>query len=563
MATGTNIFFSKLNTIKPIGVFAIAWVLTCALYIATAQAGWVIDGIGFLYNMKHLPFWDFINRTNSQDQSFYQVLTLHYYIFYKIWGLNPWLWGILYITLHAVNSMLFFKLFSAILGDTGITENRLMPLIAVVIYTFSPYISEVLICRAYFHYLLSSMLMLLILLNVVRYHHDRRPAHLVSSFLFFLITIFTLEIFYLIPILVIIVGLYYRFALNYDKRTTGKAITYMVIPQVLLVGIYFIALVTVFKQIHPHKLELNQSLADYLSKLPKYLFHIILLGRFFDYHQKSAIYTLLNNAAVLAIFYLLLIGASIYLLARLRRSSPKGKVVTLLILLIIVMLVFLMPLSFPGPELLVFYDRYAYFVAPFIFLLLVILASSVTRNKYVLIGLFCIYIDINFYFTIDLNTYWMVSDKIDNSLLHTIPDAGDRTVLLLNIPENMYGAPMIGAQPEGMFKMMKETISDTPVHNTIYDVASYNMENDYDGAHVNVINDSEIKVSLNHTGNWWWYEGHGAKSYETADYKVHIPEKGGWYLLTLKQPVSKYMMLYSVGGQWKVADASKKQVQQD
>ena len=104
-----------INRISARWFFLVFWLLTFVIYIATARAGWVIDGVGFLYNMKHQGFWDFINRTYSQDQSFYQVLTLHYYIFYKIWGLNPWMWGLLYVTLHALNVYLLFLLLRCIL----------------------------------------------------------------------------------------------------------------------------------------------------------------------------------------------------------------------------------------------------------------------------------------------------------------------------------------------------------------------------------------------------------------------------------------------------------------
>lgn len=220
-----------------------------------------------------------------------------------------------------------------------------------------------------------------------------------------------------------------------------------------------------------------------------------------------------------------------------------------------------MPLQFPGSALLVFYDRYVYFAAAFIYLLLALLAARFIQNKYVIIGLFCIYIDLNLYYTIQLNTYWIDSDKINNKLIRNFPNDESKTVLLLNNPENMNGAPMIGAQPEEMFKGMLE-IYRLRRENSIYDVASYNMVTDYNGAHVKVINDTMISVMLNHTGTWWWYEGHGAKSYETPDYKVDVKAVGQRYDLILKQPAEKYLLLYSVGDTWEKI-MSKINVQQD
>ncbi len=558
-----NSFASRLNTIKAPWVFLMLWVITFVLYIATARGGWVIDAAGFLYNMKHQSFWDFINRTNSTDQSFYQLLTLHYYIFYKIWGFNTWLWGILYITIQALNATLFFVFFRNILTDSGIKKSTLLPLVGVLIFTCSPYISEILVCRAYYHYLQSFFFIFLILLWIQKYMHSQQIKYIWYSIIVFVLCAFTLEIFYLIPILALTVMLYYRYALNYDKIIFRKTLAFFFVPQLVMLGLYFVALLATFKNFKPHKIDLHLSVVDYLSKLPKYLFHIVFLGRFFPPAIKDKVYAACESPVTLIILYGLLLFVFVYAIGRLSKISSYSKAMFLLFTLAIINICFLMPLPFPGSALLVFYDRYTYFTDAFVYLLLAMLVAKWVQNKYVLIVLFCACVDLNLFFTIQLNTYWMESDVINTRLLRHLPDPGAKTVLLLNLPENMNGAPMIGAQPEGMYKMMKETLSDTILSNNIYDVASYNMTNDYDGANVTVINDSVIRVTLNHTGNWWWYEGHGARSYETPDYSVNMKDPGRWYEITLKHPASQYLLLYSVGDKWKTADMSKLNVQQD
>src|SRR5580693_758271 len=99
---------TQKTQIKNVWIFLALWLLTFIIYFPAARAGWVIDGVGFLYNMRHQSFWDFINRTNSSDQSFYQLFTLHYWLFFKLWGFNVWLWSLLYITVQAVNAFLLF-----------------------------------------------------------------------------------------------------------------------------------------------------------------------------------------------------------------------------------------------------------------------------------------------------------------------------------------------------------------------------------------------------------------------------------------------------------------------
>ena len=261
--------------------------------------------------------------------------------------------------------------------------------------------------------------------------------------------------------------------------------------------------------------------------------------------------------------YSLLACVFAYGFMRIRQMSGIGKAVFLFFAFSILTICFVMPLSFPGDALLIFYDRYTYFADPFMYLLGVLIIAALIKNRYLLIGLFCIYFDISLYFLIVVNTYWMQSDTINNKLLRRLPDPGNKTVLLLNIPENMNGAPMIGAQPEGMYKMMKEVYTDTLVKNKIYDVASYNMSANFDGAHVEVLGDGVIRVTLNHWGNWWWYEGHGAVSYENEDYKLDMRDMGHWYDLTLKHPADQYMLLFSVGDKWKVVDLNKKNIKQE
>jgi hypothetical protein len=153
---------SRLPGNKNLWVFILLWLLTFVLYIPAGKAGWVIDGAGILYHVKHMPPIEFINALYSGDQGFYQVYLLQYLIFFKIWGMNGWLWSTLFITLHSINALLFFITSRNILANSTI-RNSLIPLAAAVIFTICPHISEVLIWRACVHYLLGFMFILLII----------------------------------------------------------------------------------------------------------------------------------------------------------------------------------------------------------------------------------------------------------------------------------------------------------------------------------------------------------------------------------------------------------------
>jgi hypothetical protein len=554
---------SRLSVIKSKWVFVILWTATFMLYVSTRKAGWVIDGLGLLYNIRHKSFWDFVNSTQSGDQGFYQLLTLPYYIFYSLFGMNEWFWGLLFITLQSLNALLLFIFFRNLLRDSLVKNGTLISLAAVVIFTVSPHISEVLVWRACFHYMLSFCFIISILIQVQKFHNKQAPQYIWLALLFFVLASVTHPIFYLAPVFVLLLALYYRLVLGYDSIKLRKTILLVFFPQLILLCLYFAALYFTYHTIRPHKTAFNESLTDYLSKPVKYLFHILLLGRYFSVGTKELVYQYCESLKTIVVFYSLLAIYFAFCIFNLKKLGNNSKVIFLLFNFTMITLFFLLPLYFPDSALLVFYDRYIYFSGAFVYLLVTLLISAIVKNKYLLIALFCIYLDLNLYFTIQVNDYWVTADKIINNLVRTLPPTGDKTVLLLNNPENMNGAPMIGSTPDCELKSMIEVYTGVRTKSAIYDVASYNMVADYNGAHVTVINDSVIQVGLNHMGTWWWYEGHGAVNYETPDYKVDFKTKGLLYELTLKHPADKYLLLYSVGDKWKVTDMSLKNKQQD
>ena len=106
-------------------------------------------------------------------------------------------------------------------------------------------------------------------------------------------------------------------------------------------------------------------------------------------------------------------------------------------------------------------------------------------------------------------------------------------------------------------------IPEKTIPNPTYDVLSYNMLTPTDGAHVTVLNDSTVRITLNQWGTWWWYEGKGAYTYENSVFKENLVDGGHFYDLILRQPPANYLLLYQVGNEWKVVDWSKKGVDQN
>ena len=551
---------SRLLARGPV-VFLLLWSFAVAVYLPSAKAGWVIDAVGYVSNMKIHGFWDYINSTWSQTKSFYQLYNLQFVVFYKLFGVNPLGWSFMFITTHAINSFLLFLICKKVLTDSGFEHAAVVSIAGAVLFTGCPHIGEVLVWKACYHYLMGFLFILLIMRWTITYQHNQQKKYLFYCAGVFILAVFGVEIWYLIPGFVLTIAFYYRFGLQYDKGIFRKTLLYIFLPQVVLFIIYFIAFYFTYKSISPHKSDaLTQPMIEYLSKPAKILFHVVLLGRYFPMHIKDKAYALCESAPVLIVLYSCIAMVFLYLLLRLSKIKNSNKAIFLMFAWMVMILFFMMPLSFPASALLVFYDRYTYFINGFIYTLLAMLLS---RLRYLAIGLFVVYLGANLFYSYTLNKYWKQSAYVTNRLLTGLPDAGTKKIMLLNLPENMYGVPMIGADPGGEFKAMRNLLVDTTVKNTIYDVMSYNILTMQDGAHVKVINDSTVIVTLNQWGTWWWYGGHGGVSYENSDYKVDLKDPGHWYELTLKHPADNFLLLYEIDGAWKKVDMSKRDVDQN
>jgi hypothetical protein len=169
---------------------------------------------------------------------------------------------------------------------------------------------------------------------------------------------------------------------------------------------------------------------------------------------------------------------------------------------------------------------------------------------------------VNYRFTHKVVAYWQQSADVVNHLVATFPNEPAKKVLLLNLPECFDGVQMVGTRDDGEFRMMYNSIMPNKISNDVYDVEAFYMRSMKDGAHVTVLNDSVITVTLNQWGTWWIYYGYGAGSYENKDFRVDMRDQGHWYNIILKHPSSEYLLLYAVGRDWKKVDLTKQNIDQ-
>ncbi len=415
------------------------------LYFPAAKAGFVTDFTGWLDQVQHHSFYEYINRTNFHVRSAYQFTQLVTYLFYQLFGTNAWLWHLLFITLHTVNATLMYVLTRRLLDDTGVNNSSSISFAGVLLFCISPYMSEAIVWEPAFHFLQGLLFILLILTCVQRFVHTGAAKYAWYTALIYSLSLFSLEVFYTTPWLALTLGLFYCFHPSFGKKVFQKVVAYFFVPMLLL----FLTRLSVYRFIYGDWVSrigsdtVTGMQIDSFGKPAKYLFHLLLLGRFFPNDLKQKIYDLCDSVKCILAFYSIIALCCIYIAARFRKMSGKGKVASLLFVWTLIALVLLIPLWF-NSMLFVMQDRYTYSLGAFLYMLVAVLISFIAL-KYLRIGIIVTYALINIRFTIKVNRYWGKSSRVTQGLLNNLPDPGNKIVLLLNIPESMNGIPMIGS----------------------------------------------------------------------------------------------------------------------
>ncbi len=522
------------------------------LYWPARKAGFVTDFTGWLDQVRHHGFREFINRTNFQAKSWYQLTQFNTWAFYKIFGIHAMAWHVLFVTLHAANAWLLYVLCRGLLNDSGVKNGGAIASVGVLLFCITPYASEVIVWEPSFHFLQGLLLMLVVLVCVQRALQTSRPVYGRIALVVYLLSLFSLEIFYITPWLVLSTGMFYHFDRKPGQMNLSLVLKYFFIPMLAL----FVLRITGYRLAYGDWVSrigagsVSAIQWDWFGKPAKYLFHLLLMGRFWPEDLRQKVYAVCDSMPGLILFYGIVTGISGRIFSVFGKMGGKGRVASLLFIWMMMALLLLVPLWFAS-DMLVVYDRYTYFAGAFFYMLVAVVGSMIAIRFFSCL-LLAVVLAINVRYNIKVVRMWSKSYHVVNNLLSTIPDDRNKIMLLLNVPQCMQGAPMIGAEKNSEFKLMHDLlIPDKLLTNTVYDVLAYNMLTPQDGAHVDVINDSMIKVTLNQWGTWWWLETRGGYSYRTTDYKLDLKDPGHWYELTLRKPANQYLLLYNVGDEWR------------
>lgn len=549
-----------------IAIFAGIWLLLFVLYLPAATSGFVTDFTGWLDQVRNASFSEYINRSNFEVVSLYQFTQLITYLFYLLIGANAWLWHLLFITLQAINALLAYKLFSGIFSDVGVKRPVAIALSSILLFCCSPYLSEVIVWEPSYHYLQGLLMLLALLLFTKQYIHTGKAKYIWAPLLIYLLSTHTLELFYITPWLVLSLAMFYHYGVTSIKSRLKGVSLYLFLPMLVMFTLRLIEYRVIYgdwvSRVGTQTVE--AALETSLGKTGKYLFNLLFLGRYLPGYRnvgsisieafKEQAYQFFDTTTGLILVYgiaitILLVGITFF-----KKLSSISKASLLILLWTCAAFILIMPLWYSS-DLMVIYDRYTYFPAFFLFCLVSLTIWRI-KNKYIASAIMLVLLLPNIFYTLKVNRVWGESAHIINNLIENAPIGNDKTVVMLNLPEHLQGIPMMGAWPQSEYRLMTNQLTKNKLPENTYDGLSYNMITPNDGAHVNVLNDSTIRVTLNQWGTWWWYKGIGGTGYENEAYKLNLIDMGHFYELTLKQPINNYILLYQVGDQLKQVDLS-------
>jgi hypothetical protein len=525
------------------------WAALFVLYLPAAKAGWVSDTLGWLQAVRTQSFYDFVARKGFGVPSFYQLTQIVTWSLYQVFGANAWAWHLLQLSLHALNSLLLFTFLRGLFQDSEVRSAEVLAFVAAALFCTSPYVSEVIVWEAAYHFLQGLLLVLAQLHFLRRLLHGRGRYVSVAAVVLFALSLFSLEFFYLVPLLNAVFCLYYFYALGWDKAVIRKAWWQLVVPQAALLILYFIGL-RVFAGATTGRLGnawMQLPITYYLVKPPEYLFHL-LGGRFLPQAWRSAYYHVCSSYVGAGIFYLSIGSLLAYILLRFRKMKRRMQLISLLTIWLVLSLALVTPLWFPE-RLLIVGDRYLYLLLPPFLALLVLLVATVVRKPSIQQAVFGV-LFFQMPFTYQLARIWKGSDRLSTQLQQRLPDAPDKITILLNNPASLRGALMIGAGSDGEGRLMHNLFYPDTIKGVMYDAPAQNLLHPTDSIRIKALDSQTIKVSLTQPGAFWQYSTDVAKSFSNEDFDIQVADPYCCYVLHLNGQADRYRLLFQQSGIW-------------
>lgn len=539
-------------------LFLLFWFFIGVLYLPAYKAGFDSDFSGLLQYYHTHTFSEFINRDGFSVKSLYQFTHLQLYVWIKLFGTHPIPWFLLLTGLHALNGVVVYNFFKLLFKDFKIESGELIAFCGTLLFLFNPNITEITIWKGGYHYLTGILMQFLILTWARNYLVGMPGKYPLMIVIVFFLSTYTLEIFYVTPFLLLflILGYHWKSIIAHDFPRAFKVI---LLPQVILFLLHLVTFRICYGGWIAHygtNGEVFLTLKDMLPKVGKYLLYIVFMSGHWPEQYRMKAYQFLENPYCYYSLCVAVLAATVVLVARFRRVSGNAQVATFLLGAACCSLFIVMPIYF-DPLFSLYNSRRAYQTGLFVYILIAVVLFSLFKNRKIALTLFCLYLLLSVGYTVGMVQRWRHAGKIFHGIMRTFQwQHAKGPVVLLNLPTYYRDVRVIPANDENEFNGDLMVFGYDTATSKVYSVTSYNMVNSWDGAHVNVLDSSTLKITLNQWGSWWMYNYLGATSYENELYRADMYD-GHEYKLHFKKKPAGMVILFQQGEQWREVDMKK------
>lgn len=540
------LYFSVQNWL-PIRSFLVFWLLALLLYWPTAGAGFVTDTLGWFQTYKASGFAGLL--TVFGDHSLHYVYHLIFFLLYKVFGFHGKGWMLVFTCLHAAVATLAFAFFRNLFSRLNILKGKWIAWSGSLLFLLSPYQTETLVWYACVHYLLCSVFVLLALRSFTDYLERGKAHYVISFYVWFVLSVFTLEIGFGLPLLVGAFAL--LLPLNgYKSQQRGKLLALFTVPSIAVVAAYFLLIKLTRGTMAGHygaATHFNMDPYLLIGNFSKYCGKVFGLSAFWSYEKRMALHGVFENKAWT---WVVLPGMALtvgLLFAFRHRLSAKVRLLIILFLAFGFALAPAVNLYYNGLTLIEG-DRFTYLASVFGYMFLTLALVTLIPRLGTLLVFVTLVINLHY---LRINAVsWKSNKEVSEALLKSFNWRAAPRIYLLVTPDNYRGAYMFRSfATDDYFSRRLDLQYGTLIEPNVINVLQYNMQSKSDGISVQRLTDNDLKLSFNQWGNWWWYSSVGAGNYETPDYSVTI---GAWNVATIhfknKQPGTVY--LYQKGEAW-------------
>lgn len=511
------------------------------LYWPTRLAGFVTDYTGLAERIETHGAGGILSSFGFP--ALQPVTSVFYYSFYHGFGSNSWGWHIVYTLLHTANALLLFRFIRRLLPATD-DRSYSIAAFGALLFLLSPYAAEVVIWRVGFHYLLVTCLVLIALWYTLSWLQRPNPRSWWLIMLVQLLALLTYELAIILPPLCLILGLWQA-----PVPARSRMFTRLCLPQFALVGFYFVGNKLLLGNWIGHygsAVHLKFPLAEMTGNISRYFFKWVGFSRYWPHPWKEGLAQTLIQPWAIGLLLVVVLVIAYFILKRFRTADTRWRLTWAFTAMAIVALFPVLNLYF-NYLLHIENDRYGYLAAVFFYPTWIALLSRLPKHLFLSIGV--LYVLFSTGFLWQTNKYWSQSNQVYRNLLADFDAYDHDTCYLLNLPDNLQGAPMFRdySGQDRAFADALRYVKGQAYNGTMHEVVQYNMATPGDG--VQIEQDSiGLKVTFNQWGNWWWRRGIGASSYRDSSYIFH--NEGHHYRLEWREQPEGAELLYQDGMKW-------------